>query len=169
MKKQNKNLTDAAQLRQKAEELLRRRDVACNVSTNSTSEHDMLKLIHELEVHQIELEMQNEELVIAKEKAEQAEEKYTELYDFAPSGYIALSKEGEITELNFAAARILGKERSHLQNNLFGFFVSNESKPAFIRFLTETFSGTANITCEVAITINGDITHSSFQVIPREI
>ena len=52
----------------------------------------MLKLIHELEVHQIELEMQNEELVIAKEKAEIAEEKYTELYDFAPSGYLSLTK-----------------------------------------------------------------------------
>ena len=117
MKKQNENLTDAALLRKKAEELLQRKDKACLVSTDATSEADILKLIHELQVHQIELEMQKEELVIAKEKAELAEEKYTELYDFAPSGYIALSKIGEILELNFAAANMLGKERSKLIEN----------------------------------------------------
>ena len=97
MKKQNSKPEEAELLRQKAEEKLKlRRDIAYKVSTNSTTEPDMLKLIHELEVHQIELEMQNEELLIAKEKAELAEEKYTELYDFAPSGYIALSQKGEI-------------------------------------------------------------------------
>jgi len=93
MKKQNKDLTDAALLRQKAEEQLKKHNVK---ASRVSSEADMLKLIHELEVHQIELEMQNEELVIAKEKAELAEEKFTQLYDFAPSGYVALSKDGEI-------------------------------------------------------------------------
>ncbi|MDZ7822372.1 MAG: hypothetical protein U5N26_11555 [Candidatus Marinimicrobia bacterium] len=73
-------------------------------------------------MHQIELEMQNEELVIAKEKAEIAEEKYTELYDFAPSGYLSLTKDGKITELNFAAAKMLGKERLRLQKQFVWFF-----------------------------------------------
>jgi len=157
MKKQNKNLTDAAQLRQKAEELLQRRDVACNVSTNSTSEHDMLKLIHELEVHQIELEMQNEELVIAKEKAEQAEEKYTEMYDFAPSGYITLSKNGEIKELNFAAAQMLGKERSKLIENRFVFFVSIDTQTTFNLFLNNVLTGKLKQTCEVIIATDGNL------------
>jgi hypothetical protein len=55
------------------------------------SEVTTLKLIHELEVHQIELEMQNEELLLAKEQAEQA----IKLYDYAPSGYFTLSQDGK--------------------------------------------------------------------------
>jgi len=157
MKKQNENLTDAALLRQKAEELLQCKDKACLVSTDATSEADMLKLIHELQVHQIELEMQKEELVIAKEKAELAEEKYTELYDFAPSGYIALSKEGEILELNFAAARMLGKERSKLIENRFVFFVSIDTQTTFNLFLHKVFTGKVKQTCEVIISTDGHL------------
>jgi len=82
MKKQNVNLEDAAILRQKAEDQLVKQQTNRALSYTET---DMLKLIHELEVHQIELEMQNEELTIA-------EEKYIELYDFAPSGYLTISK-----------------------------------------------------------------------------
>ena len=95
MKKKNDNASDAASLRQKAEEHLKKLQ---SKTASVSSEADMLKLIHELEVHQIELEMQNEELVIAKETAEIAEEKYTELYDFAPCGYLSLTKEGKITD-----------------------------------------------------------------------
>jgi len=191
MKKQPEDLTDAAILRQKAEELLKlRTDKACLVSTDgrpssteapqldtdarqlgtaarqlvtdarpcvSIIETDLLKLIHELEVHQIELELQNDELITAKEKAELAEEKYTELFDFAPSGYISLSKEGKISELNFAAAKMLGKERLHLQNSLFGFFVSADTKPAFNRFLEKVFRNNTKETCEVTLTANGGI------------
>lgn len=94
MNKQNKNLTDAETLRQKAEELFNKKRSKANLSF---SEADFLKLIHEFEVHQIELELQNEELIIAKERAELAEEKFTELYDFAPSGYLDLVK----TQRNF--------------------------------------------------------------------
>ncbi len=152
MKKKKANATDAASLRQKAEERLKK--LQSNTASVS-SEADMLKLIHELEVHQIELVMQNEELVIAKEKARIAEEKYTALYDFAPSCYFSLSKEGKITELNFAAAKMLGKERSHLQNSLFGFFISTETKPAYNRFLEKVFSSKTKESCEVTLKVSG--------------
>jgi len=150
-KKQNENLTDAALLRQKAEELLQRKDKACLVSTDATSEADMLKLIHELEVHQIELEMQNEELVIAKEKAELAEEKYTELYDFAPSGYFTLSPHGNMLELNLLGAQMLCKERSLLINSQFGFFVKIDSRIVFAHFLEEIFRGKNSASCDVSL------------------
>jgi PAS domain-containing protein len=81
-----------------------------------------LKLIHELEVHQIELEM-NEELLLAKEQAEQAIEKYTKLYDYAPSGYFTLSQDGKVTEANLTGAHMLGKMRSSILNSQFGFFL----------------------------------------------
>jgi PAS domain S-box-containing protein len=151
MKKQNSKPEDAANLRQKAEELLQRRDKACNVSTNSTTEPDMLKLIHELEVHQVELEMQNEELLIAKEKAEQSEEKYTELYDFAPSGYFTLSRKGTILEMNLRSALMLGKERSLLVNKPFEHFLKDNSRDVFINFLKEIFQRNSNAICDVAI------------------
>jgi len=67
-----------------------------------------VKLIHELEAYQIKLEMQNEELALAKERAERAEEKYTELYDFAPSGYFTLTLQGIIVEMNLRGAQMLG-------------------------------------------------------------
>jgi PAS domain S-box-containing protein len=157
MKKQNEKLTNAALLRQRAEELLQRKDKACLVSTDASAEADILKLIHELEVHQIELEMQNEELVIAKEKAELAEEKYTELYDFAPSGYIALSRVGEILELNFAAANMLGKERTKLIQNRFVFFVSIDTQTKFNLFLPDVFTSKVKQTCEVIIATEGNL------------
>jgi len=163
MKKETK--PSAAALRQKAEALLNtHKDKACLVSagsdlaSNVLGEPDTLKLIHELAVHQIELELQNEELLLAKQQAELATEKYTSLYDFSPSGYFTLSADGEIMELNLTGARMLGRERSRLVNRSFGIFISGESKPAFNHFLAEAFNTNASATCEVALRANGGIT-----------
>ena len=150
MKKQNVNSTTAAILRQKAEELLKlRTDAQPCVSTN---ENDVRKLLHELQVHQIELEMQNEELIIAKEKIEQlAKEKYKELYDFAPSGYLSLTKDGDIIELNFAAAKMLSKARSHLIKSRFAFFITEDTRSVFNRFFDAIFTSKIKQSCEVSI------------------
>jgi signal transduction histidine kinase len=139
------NKENELQLRQKAEQKL------TNGTCNPTSEADMMKLVHELEVYQVELEMQNEELVLAKEKAEFAEKKYTELYDFAPSGYLSLSKKGEIAELNFMAARMLGKERSLLLNKMFQGFIMKDTRVAFDQFLQLLFSTKTKQCCEIQI------------------
>jgi len=151
MKKVNKS--DAAALRHKAEKLLK-----MNLTTTSSnrSDADTLRLIHELEVHQIELELQNEELRLAKEQAEVASKKYAELYDFAPSGYFSLSAEGKILELNLSGANLLGKERSKLKNSMFGFFVSDNNKPIFNLFLEKVFNGNAKESCEISLSTNDD-------------
>ena len=110
MKKQINLLTDNSTLRQRAEALLKRK---LSNSGSQRSDADIQKLIHELEVHQIELEMQNEELRLAREReAELAIEKYIELYDFVPSGYFTISKEGKIIDLNLSGANMLSKERA---------------------------------------------------------
>ncbi len=149
---------DSLSIRQKAEELLRNKK-----SSLDLSEIDTLKLIHELEVHQIELELLNEELLLAKEKAETAAkkaeaaaEKYTDLYDFAPSGYFTLSKEGNIIGLNLCGSQMIGKERSLLINIQFGFFVTEETRPIFNSFLKEVFFGKADEVCEVCLSANED-------------
>jgi len=144
---------DAVLLRQKAEELLKERQLKADLPL---SESEMQKLVHELGVHQIELELQNEELTLAKEKAEVASKKYVELYDSAPSGYFTLTKSGEIIELNLSGAMMLGKERSQLKNGLFGFFVSNDTKPIFNHFLRKVFTRKAEESCEVALSTNGE-------------
>ncbi|KAF0128695.1 MAG: Diguanylate cyclase/phosphodiesterase [Bacteroidetes bacterium] len=153
MKKQSENVTDAARLRQKAEEKLNQQKPETKKMVNET---DLLKLIHELEVHQIELEMQNEELVIAKEKAEQAEEKYQELYDFAPSGYFTLSHQGVIVEMNLRGAQMLGKERSLLRNSNFGFFVDKDSRSVFVTFLEEIFQAKNIAICDIPLICKGN-------------
>ena len=141
-------------LRQKAEELLKKKS---SKTASPFSEVESLRLIHELEVHQIELELQNEELRRAWADAEVANDKYIRLYDFAPSGYFTLSGKGEIIELNLSGARMLGKDRQHLKSSLFGFFVSEETKPIFSLFLEKAFKSKAKESCEVMMDSAGNL------------
>ncbi|MDP3876744.1 MAG: EAL domain-containing protein [Methylobacter sp.] len=77
------------------------------------------QLLHELQVHQIELEMQNEELQRARAALEGSHKRYCNLYEFAPVGYLSLSAEGEIIMLNLTAASLLGVERDTLLKHYF--------------------------------------------------
>lgn len=140
--------SENSNLRQKAEDNLKRETLK---ATTKLSETDALKLIHELQVHQIELELQNEELVQARLATQDAVEKYTELYDFAPSGYFTLSKKGEILELNLAGAKMLDNDRSRLKNTTLGFFVANSAKVTFDQFLTAIFNNKKNEVCDIAM------------------
>lgn len=142
-----------ATLRQKAEDKQRDGDSAFNLSDS-----EVIRLVHELEVHQIELEMQNEELTLAKGQTDTATQKYAELYDFLPSGYFTINREGEIIELNRAGAELLGKNRFKLVNSRFGFFVSDATKPIFNLFLENIFEYSKKETCEVSIITNEDET-----------
>ncbi len=136
-------------LRQQAEEMLKMKS---SRTVSQLSEVESIRLIHELEVHQIELEMQNQELIYTKEQlAKAATDKYAELYDFAPTGYFTLSKEGEIIELNLSGAGMLGKERLLLRNSRFGFFVSDDKKTNFNHFLEKVFSSKAKETGAVTL------------------
>lgn len=141
-------------LRQKAEELLKN-----NLSKISAKllESETSKLLHELEVYQIELEMQNKELKQANTIARETADKYTELYDFAPIGYFILSKKGEIVNLNLTGSSIIGKERSYLKNSKFSLLVSSDTITIFNQFLNNIFRNKGKETCEVTILVNGDI------------
>lgn len=112
---------------------------------------DPLKLIHELQVHQIELEMQNEELMQARTEIEAGLERYSELYDFAPVGYFTLSGDGIIREVNLTGAALLGRDRSLLINMPFGFFISDEAQSTFLTFLRRVYEGCKRESCEVMI------------------
>ncbi|TDE05664.1 hybrid sensor histidine kinase/response regulator [Flavobacterium sandaracinum] len=137
-------------IRQKAEELQLIKESKCS---SHLSEVETLKLIHELEVHQIELEMQKEELMLAKETAENAIQKYTELYDFAPTGYFTLTNSGTIIELNLLGSQLLRKDRSKLINSQFGFFVSGDTKLVFNEFLDSVFKVEKKECCEIKLVL----------------
>ncbi len=111
-------------------------------------------MLHELQVHQIELELQNEELKQAKADAEAGLEKYTDLYDFAPVGYFSLDEQGLILEVNLTGAALLGLERARLAGRRFQLFVASPSRPAFNSFLGRVFHGHVKQVCEVALQDN---------------
>ena len=107
----------------------------------ASTEAETAREFQELQVHQFELEMQNAELQAARDELEAALEKYTDLYDFAPVGYLTLDRDGIIREANLAGANLLGIARSALLNRRFGSFVSAAELPAFGLFLQRVFAG----------------------------
>jgi len=112
MKPTGEQLTDAADLRRQAEKRLSERKRAAAVTP--FDESDMLRLMHELEVHQIELEMQNEELRRIQDELEASHAKYFDLYNLAPVGYMTLDANGSVLDANLAVAMLLGVERGRL-------------------------------------------------------
>ena len=147
-----KKTTDtSALIRHKAEEALQEKQAT---SPSNFSESEIIRLIHELEVHQIELEMQNEELLLAKEQAEKAAQKYAELFLYAPAGYFTLSRSGEILELNLVASQIFGIEKHALLNRQFGAFVSEDTRPIFNEFLENIFKFHTRSSCDITLDTN---------------
>ncbi len=141
-------LSDAQLLRRKAEAQMKEKHVAIEKPDTET---EVKRLLHELQVHQIELEMQNEELRQANETAETALKKYTILYDFAPMGYFTLDFNGNICELNFTGAEMLHDKRFALVNSNFRLFISAESLSVFDNFMGKLYSGNAKESCEVML------------------
>ena len=115
------------ELRKKAEELLRRNPEETPVLSTA----EVQKLFHELDVHQIELQMQNEELRNAQAELARSRDAYAERYDFAPVGYLTLDPEGRISDANFTAATLLGVERGKLLGGTFAGFVHRDSLKAW--------------------------------------
>jgi diguanylate cyclase (GGDEF)-like protein/PAS domain S-box-containing protein len=95
------------------------------------SESNSLQLLHELQVHQIELELQNEQLIEARDAAEQAAVDFSELYDFAPVGYVTLNFTGHITRSNLVAAQLIGTKRKLLLGKRLASFVAQAALPSF--------------------------------------
>jgi len=148
---------DAAELRRHAEARLRKRQSKQRTKARDPqSEADPRRLLHELQVHQIELEMQNAELQQARDRMEVLLEKYTDLYDFAPVGYFSVDERGRILEANLAGAALLGVDRSLLINRRLPHFVVPASQPIFQAFLERVFAGTGKQACEAALLREGE-------------
>lgn len=156
---QETDLTDAQVLRKNAEKKLKETQ---KNSTDVEVETDVKRLVHELQVHQIELEMQNEELRQANERAETALKKYTIMYDFAPMGYYTIDREGTIYELNFTGAELLETRRFSLINSNIKLFISEETLQAFNNFLSIIYLGKSKESCEVMLGNTPEQMHSVY-------
>jgi PAS domain S-box-containing protein len=132
-------------LRAHAEQLLTktRREVA------QMPVEDVQKLVHELQVHQIELEMQNDELRRTQLELEASRDRYADLYDFAPSAHLTLTAHGEILEANLAAGKLIGLERGRLIHQKFTRFLPPEAQDAFYLFCRQVFSADSRQSAEL--------------------
>ncbi len=119
---------------------------------------DSHRLVQELQVHQVELEMQNAELQEAHAQSEALIEKYTELYDFAPVGYFTLATDGVILQVNLTGTRLVGIERSRLIGQSFRLLVSSECRLTFNAFLKQVFADQSKQSSDFVLLIKGEIT-----------
>lgn len=154
MEQEKKKLADKASIRHKAEEQHKNKPSKIK---NTSNKADIQRLLHELEVHQIELEMQNEELRLANEHVKSAVEKYTAIYDFAPMGYYTLDRVGNITELNLSGAAMIGIERSNLIGRNFTLFISSDTRLIFSDFLDQLFESGLKQSCTVKLTVKENL------------
>lgn len=98
-------------------------------------------LLHELQVHQIELEMQNESLRQSQAELEESRDRYLDLYDFAPLGYLTLNDMGRISMINFTGAKLLGVVRNKLMLQRFAYYVAPEDRDRWHILFTKTLQG----------------------------
>lgn len=134
-------LKDAVDLRKRAEERVRNRAAESREDLGTLSPKEIRKVVHELRVHQVELEMQNDELRQAHVALQASRARYFDLYDLAPVGYFTLSKEGLILEGNIAAATLLGVARGALAKKRISQFIIKEDQDVYYlhrKLLVET-------------------------------
>ncbi len=149
-------------LRRRAEELLSKE----YAGQPESSDVDTQKLIHELRVYQVELEMQNDELRQAQAELAQSRDRYLELYDFAPIGYFTLDKKGLIKEVNLAGAELLGLARARLIRQRFSRFIAPGSQDTFYFHRKRVLASEDRQVCElVLVNRNSAQFHAQLQTV----
>jgi signal transduction histidine kinase len=139
-----------ALLRRRAEIRLRKTRKQPRSATQARNgKADTQQLLHEVQVHQIELEMQNAELSRAAIQAEASARKFLNLFAFAPVGYVGLDKRGRIQELNFMAAKLLRGTRQELTGTLLIRRVATPDKAAFLHHLSRASESKTKVAVEV--------------------
>lgn len=142
----------SAEMRRRVEEALRLK----LVTDAPQSSADVQRLVQELQVQQIELEMQNEELKESRAAVEEASARYRDFYDFSPVGYFTLDCMGTIAELNIVGAHLLGFERARLMGSRLGLFVAEPDRPAFNEFLSRVIESRTLQSCQVSLERAGE-------------
>lgn len=120
------------------------------------SAQEAQQLIQELQVHQIEIEMQNEDLRASQSQLEESRSRYADLYDSAPIGYCSLDQNGVILEINLKGAEQLGIERTRLIGKPLLIYIAEEDRFRFRALLGEAIKNQLKQTCELKINRKGE-------------
>ena len=144
----NRPARDPDQLRRSAELRLKQKQT----SEHPPAEADLRRMQHELQVHQIELEIQNEELCAARAELEANLKRYQDLFDAAPVSYFTLNAEGVVVDLNLTAAKLVGLEQGRLRGRKFGSLLAETDRLAFTRILADVFSGGTKLSADLTMT-----------------
>ena len=130
---------DDAELRRQAEEIAQHKAAQSPENVASMSLDETRRVLHELQVHQIELDLQNEELRRTQAELDASRARYFDLYDLAPVGYVTLSEHGLLLETNLAATILLGVVRSQLVKRRLSHFIVLEDRPSYYRHCKQLF------------------------------
>nr|WP_297348382.1 EAL domain-containing protein [uncultured Glaciecola sp.] len=142
------------ELRALAEAQLKKKtDNNQNIDIDIDDDNATKRLLHELQVHQIELEMQNVELREAR-IAERLHYRYTELFEFAPIAYFAFDIDSNINQVNLRGSTLLDIERANLAGKQFSNYVTIQHRDVFKRCLAKVFEGKGRQTCEILVRVN---------------
>ena len=142
-----RDVPQATMLRQRAEGFLGK----TSQDIGAMPVQDVQQLVHELQVYQIELEMQNEELRHTQQELETSRDRYSALYDFAPVGYLTLDRAGVIREANLTAARLLGTARGELLRQRLTDFIVPADQDTFYRHRQQVVATPTPQACELAM------------------
>jgi PAS domain S-box-containing protein len=136
-------------LRSRAEATVLKKRPVVPKSLSLMPQAEAQKLIHELQVHQVELEMQNEELSRARAELEAARRHYFDLYHLAPVGYCILSREGLVLEANFTAVNMLDLALSTLIRKPITRFIFKDDQDIYYLHLKQLYQMSRSSTCEL--------------------
>lgn len=162
-KEKRERVKDYRRLRQRAEDLLKDRSEDTSQAANPD------EIIHELRVHQIELEMQNEELRKAQRTIEVSRTRYANLYDFAPVGYVTLNNKGLILAANLTLSGILGIERRLLIMKPFSHYVISTFQEVFRTHRRKVLETGRKQSCELMLKkSDGQSFYASIESVPEE-
>jgi PAS domain S-box-containing protein len=157
--------SQASELRRAAERRLCDKDAT---PVESMAEVDARALVHELQVHQIELEMQNEDLQRTEAALQEVSDNYQDLFDFAPIGYFRLDEQGRILEVNLAGASLLGLDRSAAVKLRLGQYVAPQSRAQFAEFLRDVLHAGSKQTREIELQRDGELVYVVMEGVPLQ-
>jgi len=165
VKKKEKKGDRGRQLRDAAEEKLARTPG----TTPAIKDRTLEEIVHELQVHQIELEMQNEELRRAQLASEESRSKYIDLYDFSPVGYFTFTPKALIAEVNLTGSALLGAQRQKLINGRFRRFVTPGDQDLWDQHIMSVLKNGEKQSCDLVLKrVDGTMFHARLDSIRME-
>jgi PAS domain S-box-containing protein len=163
MKADKDEPTELLELRKRAEDIVGRIE---DHEVGQVSPAEIRSLIHELNVHQIELEMQNAELRRAQDESSESRDELANLYETAPVGYFTLDNQGVIQRVNPTGCALLGKARVRLNGHPFSVSVLKDDWETFFSHIKNVFTRGLKDSCEVRLVRSGELFHGHLESVP---